>query len=104
MGILDGKVALVTRASKGVGAGIAMGLAAAGARALGVRPRERSRSGSLRRLAVTTCLIRRRSGTTIPWSPRVQSRQRPGRRGLRWQGAFVHDDRNDANVGHRLHA
>jgi len=31
MGILDGKVALVTGASKGIGAGIAKALAAAGA-------------------------------------------------------------------------
>jgi 3-oxoacyl-[acyl-carrier protein] reductase len=31
MGVLDGKVALVTRASKDIGAGIAKGLAAAGA-------------------------------------------------------------------------
>ena len=30
MGILDGKVALVTGASKGIGAGISKGLAAAG--------------------------------------------------------------------------
>ena len=36
--------------------------------------------------------------------PRVQSAQGLGRRGLRWQGAFVHDDRIDANVGHRIHA
>jgi len=31
MGVLDGKVALVTGASKGIGAGIAKALAAAGA-------------------------------------------------------------------------
>jgi 3-oxoacyl-[acyl-carrier protein] reductase len=31
MGVLDGKAALVTGASKGIGAGIAKGLAAAGA-------------------------------------------------------------------------
>ena len=31
VGILDGKVALVTGAAKGIGAGIAKGLAAAGA-------------------------------------------------------------------------
>ena len=34
MGILDSGVALVTEASKGIGAGIAKGLAAAGASAL----------------------------------------------------------------------
>jgi len=34
MGVLDGKVALVTGASKGIGAGIAKGLAAAGASAV----------------------------------------------------------------------
>jgi 3-oxoacyl-[acyl-carrier protein] reductase len=34
MGVLDGEVALVTGASKGIGAGIAKGLAAAGASAV----------------------------------------------------------------------
>jgi predicted dehydrogenase len=24
--------------------------------------------------------------------------------GLRWQGAFLHDDHNDASMGHRIHA
>ncbi len=43
-------------------------------------------------------------GTTSSRGPRVQSAQGLGRRGLRWQGAFVHDDRIDANVGHRIHA
>lgn len=27
-----------------------------------------------------------------------------GRRGLRWQRAFLHDDHNDASMGHRIHA
>ena len=45
-----------------------------------------------------------RGGTASSRGPRVQSRQRPGRQWIRWQGAFVHDDRIDANVGHRIHA
>jgi len=32
-------------------------------------------------------------------APRVQSRQGPGRRGLCWQGALLHDDHNDAQPG-----
>ena len=39
-----------------------------------------------------------------PRSPRDQSRQGPGRRGLPWQGAFLHDDRDNARLGHLLHA
>jgi hypothetical protein len=34
----------------------------------------------------------------------VQPCQEPGRRGLRWQGAFLRDDPNDASIGHRIHA
>jgi len=46
--------------------------------------------------------VRHMVGLQAPRSPRDQSRQGPGRRGRRWQGAFVHDDRKDARLGHRL--
>ena len=48
--------------------------------------------------------VRHMVGLQARGAPRVQSRQRPGRRGLRWQGTFLHDDHNDASMGHRIHA
>jgi len=43
--------------------------------------------------------VRHMAGPTSPRVPRGSIGQRPGRRGLRGQSAFVHDDRNDRQRG-----